>query len=70
MTLENRRNLTLGIEMTLSRMQQAYPYVSWLNYTKHMLPPGANVTEDETVVVFDTEYMAALGEVLQTTPKR
>lgn len=71
MPLEDRRNLTLGLnEMPLSRLQQAYPYVSWLDYTRHLLPPGANVTENESVVVFDTEYMAALGKILEATPKR
>ncbi|XP_034251928.1 neprilysin-2-like [Thrips palmi] len=71
MSLEDRRNLTLGLtEMPLSRLQEIYPYVSWLNYTKHMLPPGANVTEDESVVVVDVVFMAALGKIMEATPKR
>ncbi|XP_075145617.1 M13 family metallopeptidase neprilysin 2 isoform X2 [Haematobia irritans] len=55
---------------TIKEVQEAYPYVQWLDYINALLPKGLSVEEDEVINVSVPSFMEELGELLQRTDKR
>lgn len=66
-----RRNLTLLYnKYTIKEMQDAFPYVSWLDMFNSMLPNGMTINENESLIIDVPEYLTKLGDILSTTDKR
>lgn len=56
--------------MTIGHLQTIYPYIPWNEYINRILPDHLNVTDDEIVVNTVPSFFAALGDLLEITPKR
>lgn len=67
---ERRNNSAQYNPCTIKQLQELYPYLDWLDYVNSMLPPGLNVTENETVINSAPKFFERLGEVLNSTSKR
>lgn len=68
---EKRRNSNdLYNLRTVKQLQEAYPYVDWLDYINALLPKGLVIDETEIINVSVLSFMDDLGKLLATTPKR
>lgn len=66
-----RRNRTAMYNpFTIQKLQEAYPYLNWLNYINSFLPNGFHVTESEVVINQSPKYFQQLQNILSSTPKR
>ncbi|XP_059218296.1 neprilysin-2 isoform X2 [Stomoxys calcitrans] len=57
---------------SIKQVQEAYPYVQWLDYIKALLPKALSedVTEEEIINVSVPSFMDKLGELLNKTENR
>ncbi|XP_061402137.1 neprilysin-2-like [Musca vetustissima] len=68
---EKRRNSNdLYNLRTIKEIQEAYPYVQWLDYINALLPEGLKVDENEVINLSVPSFMEELGKLLKRTPKR
>ncbi|XP_058986488.1 neprilysin-2 isoform X2 [Musca domestica] len=68
---EKRRNSNdLYNLRTIKEVQEAYPYVEWVDYINALLPEGLKVDENEVINLSVPSFMEDLGKVLKRTPKR
>lgn len=68
---EERRNATaLYNPFTIKELQEAYPYLDWLDYINSLLPEAVKVAENETVINSVPKFFEQLDSILQSTPKR
>lgn len=68
---EERRNATaLHNPMSVSHLQEIYPYIPWIDYINDILPDRLNVSDEEIVVNTVPTFFAALADLLETTPNR
>lgn len=51
-------------------MQEAYPYMDWLDFFKSMMPAGVTIDEDEIVINSVPEFFEKLNSILEETPHR
>lgn len=56
--------------MTLTELQQKFPTIPWMEYFSRLLGPYILIDEDEPVIVIEPQYISALEQILQHTPKR
>lgn len=71
MTAEERRNLsTLHNPFTIQQLQTTYPFINWLEFINWNLHNVLQVDLNEVVIVLDTNYVAQIETILQSTPKR
>lgn len=56
--------------MTIKQLQEAYPYLNWLDYINSLMPSAVQVDENEIVINSVPRFFEHLGEVLNSTPKR
>lgn len=54
--------------MTIAELFQNFPSISWIEYFNKLT--SANVTDDETIIVADLNYLTNLNNLLKETPKR
>ncbi|XP_037942107.1 neprilysin-2-like isoform X3 [Teleopsis dalmanni] len=68
---EKRRNSNdLYNLRTIKQIQEAYPYVQWLDYINALLPDGLTVEEDESINLTVPSFFDDLADLLAKTPKR
>ncbi|XP_073976789.1 M13 family metallopeptidase neprilysin 2 isoform X3 [Rhodnius prolixus] len=68
---EERRDYEkLYNKMTLTELQQKFPTIPWMEYFSRLLGPYILIDEDEPVIVIEPQYISALEQILQHTPKR
>lgn len=69
--MELRRNSTeLYNKLTLSEVQDKYPYLDWVEFVNEILPSNLTVTENETVIFNSLSFFEKLGDLLENTPNR
>lgn len=68
---EKRRNSNdLYNLRTIKQLQDAYPYVQWLDYINALLPVDLKVDETEMINLSVPSFFEDLGKLLQRTNKR
>uniref|UniRef100_A0A224X7X4 Putative m13 family peptidase n=1 Tax=Panstrongylus lignarius TaxID=156445 RepID=A0A224X7X4_9HEMI len=68
---EERRDYEkLYNKMTLTELQQKFPTIPWMEYFSTLLGPTILIEEDEPILVVEPQYISALEQMLQHTPKR
>lgn len=55
---------------TIKEVQEAYPYVQWLDYINALLPEKLMVDENEVINLSVPSFMEDLGKLLKRTDKR
>lgn len=69
--MADQRNISnLYNPMTVSELQQKYPYVPWLTYMNNLFNPYQTVESSDTVVLAGLKYFDNLNAILTRTPKR
>lgn len=56
--------------MTVTEIQGNYTYVNWISYINALLTKDVQIKENEVVIINVPSYLAQLGKLLETTPKR
>lgn len=56
--------------MTVTEIQGNYTYVDWITYINALLTKDVQIKETELVIINVPSYLAQLGKLLETTPKR
>ncbi|XP_065355214.1 neprilysin-2 isoform X2 [Calliphora vicina] len=68
---EKRRNSNdLYNLRTIKQLQEAYPYVQWLDYINALLPEGLKVDENEMINLSVPSFFEDLEKLLKRTDKR
>lgn len=55
--------------MSIKQVQEAYPYLIWIDYLTNMLPDSVTIDENEIINVRVPSFFQAFGELLDRTPK-
>ena len=71
LSLEERRVISrLYNPMSVSDLQQKYPFIPWHDHFRRIFPPKITIGEQEPVIVFAPTYIAQLEHILSSTPTR
>jgi membrane metallo-endopeptidase-like protein 1 len=55
--------------MTITELQEKYPYLNWLNYLNSLMPAETKFTTDDIIINGVPTFFEKLGQLLTNTPK-